>query len=71
MTKLLESIKSPLLTTNESDMITYVEKLNDELTDLNNNAESPIKATAEMKSLGDILAMIDPNIEKYSKKGKS
>lgn len=71
MTKLLESIKSPLLTTNESDMIAYIEKLNDELTNLNYNAESPIKATAEMKSLGDIFAMIDPNIEKYSKKGKS
>ena len=69
--KLITSIKSPLLTKNESDMMTYVEKLNDELTNLNNNAESPVKVTAKTKTLGDILTMIDPNIEKYIKKGKS
>lgn len=69
--KLLSSINSPLLSSDESNMINHVAKLNDELEIINNNEESPVKITAEIKSLGDILAMIDPNIVKYTKKGKS
>lgn len=70
-TQLLSSINSPLLSSNESNITNYVKNLNDELETSNNNEESPIKVTAEMKSLGDILTMIDPNIVKYATKGKS
>lgn len=70
-TQLLLSINAPLLSSNQSDMTNYVKNLNNELENINNNEESPIKVTAEMKSLGDILTMIDPNIVKYTKKGKS